>query len=195
MLLKFAKLTLNPSTCTIFIPTCIQQIFLQREFQRMVLIKWKFICMYFVKSIHMMTYGYIFFRQITVELFLQNYLFKKNQIQVHVQFVYILQISIHDSFIYSHLLKFLCMSWQVQVNLDKWTAYYKDIGHAKLTAEDREVVVLLESLRPADVETFAEQQSHVSLNKSFHVSWCAFSFLNAIWLKSCFCTLVCICMY
>ncbi|XP_065924354.1 biotin--protein ligase isoform X2 [Magallana gigas] len=58
---------------------------------------------------------------------------------------------------------------KVQVNLDKWTAYYKDIGHAKLTAEDREVVVLLESLRPADVETFAEQQSHVSLNKSFHI--------------------------
>lgn len=56
--------------------------------------------------------------------------------------------------------------------MDKWTAYYKDIGHAKLTPEDREVVVLLESFRPADVETFAEEQSHVSLNKSFHVSQC-----------------------
>lgn len=136
--------------------------------------------MYFIKSLHMKTYGFIVSCQIIVKFFLENYSFKKNQIQVHIQFVYIQQISIHDSCIYSHFFKILYMSCQVQVNLDKWTAYYKDIGHANLTAEDREVVVLLESLRPADVETFAEQQSHVSLNKSFHVSWCAFSFLNAV---------------
>lgn len=38
MKLKFAKLTLNSSTCTIFIPTCIQQKYLQKEFQRIAFI-------------------------------------------------------------------------------------------------------------------------------------------------------------
>ncbi|XP_062596841.1 biotin--protein ligase-like [Saccostrea cucullata] len=58
---------------------------------------------------------------------------------------------------------------KVCVNLEKWTAYYQDISHAQLTARDKEVTVLLESIRPADLETFAEEQVHVSSKKSFHI--------------------------
>lgn len=55
------------------------------------------------------------------------------------------------------------------MNLEKWTAYYHDISHTQLTADDQEVTVLLESIRPTDIESFAEEQVHVSQAKSFHV--------------------------
>nr|XP_022341221.1 biotin--protein ligase-like [Crassostrea virginica] len=58
---------------------------------------------------------------------------------------------------------------KVQVNLDKWTAYYRDIGHNRLKPKDGEVIVLLESFRPRDLESFVEEQLHVPETKSFHI--------------------------
>lgn len=62
------------------------------------------------------------------------------------------------------------------MNLEKWTAYYHDISHTQLTADDQEVTVLLESIRPTDIESFAEEQVHVSQAKSFHVGWWVYHF-------------------
>ncbi|XP_022341221.2 biotin--protein ligase-like isoform X1 [Crassostrea virginica] len=58
---------------------------------------------------------------------------------------------------------------KVQVNLDKWTAYYRDISHNRLKPKDGEVIVLLESFRPRDLESFVEEQLHVPETKSFHI--------------------------
>ncbi|XP_056004941.1 biotin--protein ligase-like isoform X2 [Ostrea edulis] len=58
---------------------------------------------------------------------------------------------------------------KIKVNLEKWTAYYHDISDTQLTADDQEVTVLLESIRPTDIESFAEEQVHVSQAKSFHI--------------------------